>query len=86
MFAGPYQLLEPIGEGNSCRVFRAKHRHSGDMVAVKKLHREQDKELGRQEARLMLSLHHPCIVKLVDIVEEDDELSLVYELFGETLL
>jgi|JI6StandDraft_1071083.scaffolds.fasta_scaffold10053_4 serine/threonine protein kinase len=34
----------------------------------------------------MIWFSHPCIVKLVDVLEEDGQLNLVYELFGENLL
>jgi len=34
----------------------------------------------------MLSLGHPCIIRLLDVVEENGMLVLAYKLFGETLL
>src|SRR5437016_3799928 len=35
LILGPYALLDRLGEGSAARVFRARHRDRGDIVAVK---------------------------------------------------
>ena len=37
LFVGPYQLLQRIGAGGFAEIFRARHRDSGEQVAVKVL-------------------------------------------------
>ena len=34
----------------------------------------------------MLSFCHPCIIRLMNVIEDEGQLSLVYELFGDNLL
>ncbi len=78
---GKYLLVEQIGRGASCIVFRGLHRGLNIPVAVKVLPHESDpddpavREQFRAEARLQARLDHPNIVRVLDF---EDEVALPY--------
>ena len=88
---GAYRILGLIGEGGMGAVYRAVHRsdakaaEQGGEVAVKVM-REQfarQQEFRRrfeQEATLGITLRHPGIVRVFDLVVDGDRLALVMEL------
>ncbi|MCO5168382.1 MAG: protein kinase [Planctomycetes bacterium] len=64
---GPYTPLEVISAGAMGVVFRARHRESGEVVALKVLHEELARSplhvrRFRQEAQALAALEHPGIV------------------------
>ncbi|NUW43931.1 serine/threonine-protein kinase [Nonomuraea rhodomycinica] len=78
-------LLEVIGAGGMGTVWRARHRDSGDVVAVKLLRdglaADQDLVLRFvQERQVMRTLRHPNIVTVRDFVVEGERLALVMDL------
>ncbi len=90
-FYGPYKVLYMIGAGTFARVFRAVHRESGKIVAVKVLrrrHRDQVVQIEQflREGRMGLELRHPSIVTIFEIVNDPRAPYLVMEFVeGETL-
>ncbi|MCO4772886.1 MAG: serine/threonine protein kinase, partial [Deltaproteobacteria bacterium] len=72
-----FDLLRPIGEGATGRVWYGVHRTTGTPVAVKTLHRFlHDPEvvaLFEREARAIASLDHPHVVALLDFGTVDAE-------------
>lgn len=90
-FYGPYKVLYMIGAGTFARVFRAVHRDSGKVVAVKVLrrrHRDQVAQIEQflREGRMGLELRHPNIVTIYEIVNDPRAPYLVMEFVeGETL-
>ena len=90
-FYGPYKVLYLIGAGTFARVFRAVHRETGRVVAVKVLrrrHRDQVVQIEQflREGRMGLELRHPNIVTIYDIVNDPRAPYLVMEFVeGETL-
>jgi eukaryotic-like serine/threonine-protein kinase len=87
---GPYELLELIGGGMS-QVYVARHRDTGEAVAVKMLREDAAADpvlLGRflRECSALVRLSHPNIVKGLEVGEEDGLPYLVMEYVkGETL-
>ncbi|MFI7135900.1 serine/threonine-protein kinase [Nonomuraea sp. NPDC050153] len=80
-----YVLLEEIGAGGMGTVWRARHRDTGDVVAVKLLRdglaADQDLVLRFiQERQVMRTLRHPHIVTVRDFVVEGERLALVMDL------
>lgn len=81
----PYQIIRRIGRGGMGVVDLATD-HDGNEVALKRLslHGTPD-ELAkarlriRREAEVLQQLHHPAIVGLRDVVDEDDDLILVMD-------
>jgi len=90
-YYGPYKVLYLIGAGTFARVFRAVHRDSGKVVAVKVLrrrHRDQVVQIEQflREGRMGLELRHPNIVTIYEIVNDPRAPYLVMEFVeGETL-
>jgi len=88
---GKYKILRLIGEGGMASVYEAEHEMLGTKVAIKVLSpilsaNTQIKERFRNEARLMASLDHPNITKVIDFDEQTKQLSIVMEfLNGEDL-
>lgn len=80
-----YVLLDEIGAGAMGTVWRARHRETGETVAVKLLREglgdDQDLVLRFvQERNVMRALRHPNIVAIRDFVVEGRRLALVMDL------
>jgi len=88
---GQYLLLEKIGEGAMGMVFKAEHRETGDIAAVKVLPRSltiQEEAVKRfiQEATLIEKINHPNVVRHFDVGKDGETHFLVMEFVdGETL-
>src|SRR5690242_21897300 len=66
---GKYRLTRLLGQGGFAEVYLGEHIDLGTMVAIKVLYTrvaEDDVARFRQEARLLASLRHPHIVRVVD--------------------
>lgn len=82
--AGRYEIDSEIGRGGMGVVYLAVDQTIGRKVALKKLaidsHDSQSGDAVKRfmrEAQLTGQLHHPDIVTLFDLVEEDGDLYLV---------
>ncbi len=88
-FYGLYKVLYPVGAGTFARVFRAVHRHSGEIVALKVLRKkfsdpdrpERFRHAAQfmREGKLGLMLRHPNIVPIRDVASEGKSHYLVME-------
>ena len=89
--AGPYRLLEKIGEGGMGTVYQAVHVHLAKHVALKilpsdKLRSKQSVARFRQEMRAVGQVNHPNVVSASDAGTVDGQHFLVMELVeGEDL-
>jgi WD40 repeat protein/serine/threonine protein kinase len=66
---GHYRLTRLLGQGGFAEVYLGEHIDLGTQAAIKILHTrvvEEDVALFRQEARLLASLRHPHIVRVLD--------------------
>lgn len=66
---GNYQLIRLLGEGGFAKVYLGEHVHLGTQAAIKVLHTQlsnDDIEHFRSEARIIASLEHPNIVRILD--------------------
>ena len=84
---GKYKILRLIGEGGMASVYEAEHEMLGTKVAIKILNpllssNHQIKERFRNEARLMASLDHPNITRVIDFDEQPQQLSILMEYLG----
>ena len=88
---GKYKITKLLGEGGMASVYEAEHELLGTKVAIKVLNpilstNAQIKERFLNEAKLMASLDHPNITKVIDFDEQPGQLSIVMEyLNGEDL-
>jgi hypothetical protein len=80
-----YELVDRLGSGAMGEVWRTHDRVADELVAAKLLRSDltQDPEIvGRfiQERAILLSLDHPHIVRVRDLVVEGDDLAIVMDL------
>jgi len=86
-----YNILSLIGEGGMASVYVGEHDRLGTKVAVKVLNpilsvNAQLRERFLNEAKLMASLDHPNITKVIDFEDDGNLLCIIMELLeGEDL-
>jgi len=76
-----YEVFAGLGEGAFGKVYKARHRSSGDVVAVKqiKLGAKSWQEACRStELQALRVLRHPFIVRLRELLRSQDDGSLYY--------
>lgn len=71
-FYGPYKVLYKVGSGTFSRVYRAVHRETGEVRAVKVLRAElhikpEEREQFIREGELGRTLRHPNIVPIYEV-------------------
>jgi len=82
---GEYQVLEFVAVGGTASVFRAKHKHSGDIVAVKLF--DNDASDGKGQERflrgyeLIKPIKHPNIVSIKELISSEGDAYVVMEYF-----
>ncbi|XP_075527010.1 cyclin-dependent kinase 2-like [Dermacentor variabilis] len=84
-----FQKIEKIGEGTYGVVYKARDRATGRFIALKKIRLESEAEgvpsTAIREIALLKELRHPNIVRLLDVVPQDQKLYLVFEYMTEDL-
>lgn len=89
--SGKYKIERKLGEGGMGVVYEAVDQSLERPVAIKRMNDEiklndNEKQRFLQEARTVALLHHPNIVEIYTIFEEDDNIYLVFEYIdGPTL-
>ncbi|MCC7085944.1 MAG: serine/threonine protein kinase [Pirellulales bacterium] len=73
-YYGDYKVLYLVGRGTFARVYRATHRHTGQMRAIKVLRSQffkekKDRDNFMREGEMGKALRHPNIVSLLEAVE-----------------
>lgn len=81
---GPYVITGFAGSGATSYVYRARRRDNFDPVAIKMLHPHLVADPTRKltfyrEARIMMRMDHPNVVRFQEIIEEGDTLAFVME-------
>ncbi|XP_054989780.1 cyclin-dependent kinase 3 isoform X2 [Sorex araneus] len=84
-----FQKVEKIGEGTYGVVYKARHRDTGRLVALKKIRLDLETEgvpsTAIREISLLKELKHPNIVRLLDVVHSEKKLYLVFEFLSQDL-
>ncbi len=85
-----FELLGTIGEGTYGVVLKARHKESGQIVAIKKFKEsEQDEQVRKtalREVRILRQLRQENIVTLIEVFRRKKRLYLVFEYVESTLL
>ncbi|XP_047321401.1 cyclin-dependent kinase F-4-like [Impatiens glandulifera] len=77
-----YNLIKEVGDGTFGSVWRAINKHSGDIVAIKKMKRKYyswEECINLREVKSLRKMNHPNIVKLREVIRENDVLYFVFE-------
>lgn len=88
---GKYKIIKLIGEGGMASVYEAEHVKLGNKAAVKILDeilikKRNIKERFENEAKIMASLQHSNIVRVIDYEETPESLAIIMELIeGKSL-
>lgn len=74
-FYGDYKVLYLVGAGTFARVYRAVHRSTGEVRAVKVLRQRYTQDVDTrerflEEAKMVMQLRHPNIVPIYEVGEE----------------
>ena len=79
-----YELMQELGTGQFATVYQAKHKVTGNVVAVKMIDRSETgaglESVTEREIDIMLRLEHSHCVKLYEIFQTADQVQLVMEL------
>jgi len=78
-----YIKLEKLGEGTYGVVYKARHRKTNKVVAMKKIRLESEEEgvpsTAIREISLLKEVQHPNVVALLDVLMQESKLYLVFE-------
>ncbi|CAH1981228.1 unnamed protein product [Acanthoscelides obtectus] len=86
---GDFTKIEKIGEGTYGVVYKGKNKKTGELVAMKKIRLEKDDEgvptTAIREISLLKELCHSNIVKLEDVMMDEQRLYLIFEFLSMDL-
>ncbi|KAL2239670.1 UNVERIFIED_CONTAM: Serine/threonine-protein kinase MHK [Sesamum indicum] len=83
-----YRILAELGNGTSGSVYKAVHIETSDIVAVKKMKRKfyhWEECVNLREVKSLRKLNHPNVIKLLEIVQENNELFFIFEYMDHNL-
>eukprot|EP00879_Flechtneria_rotunda_P020270 GHRR01021318.1.p1 GENE.GHRR01021318.1~~GHRR01021318.1.p1 ORF type:complete len:237 (+),score=63.17 GHRR01021318.1:226-936(+) len=77
-----YKVVKQLGDGTYGNVWKAINRQTGEVVAIKKMKRKffsWEECMALREVKSLRKLSHPSVVKLKEVIRENDELFFVFE-------
>ncbi|XP_020247829.1 cyclin-dependent kinase F-4-like [Asparagus officinalis] len=77
-----YKMIKEIGDGTFGSVWRAINKQSGEIVAIKKMKRKYyswEECMNLREVKSLRRMNHPNIVKLKEVIRENDILYFIFE-------
>lgn len=81
-----YKILKTIGDGTYGSVSKAVHKTTGEVVAIKQMKkkvRNWNECVTMREVRVLLNISHPNVVRLLEVIKEDNYLALIFEFLDE---
>ncbi|CAH9080668.1 unnamed protein product [Cuscuta epithymum] len=83
-----YHIINEVGNGTFGSVWRALNLQTGEMVAIKKMKKEYyswEECINLREVKSLRKMNHPNIVKLKEVIRENDNLFFVFEYMERNL-
>lgn len=83
-----YERLEKIGAGTYAEVYKARHRTTRQLVALKEIHMEAKEgapSTALREIAFLREIRHPNIVRLLEVIHTEGQLVLVFECMRQDL-
>jgi protein kinase len=83
-----YKVTQQLGDGTYGSVHKAINRQTGEVVAIKRMKKKfysWEECVSLREVRSLRKLSHPSIVKLKEVIRENDELFFVFEYLERNL-
>ncbi|KAF2573075.1 hypothetical protein F2Q70_00002056 [Brassica cretica] len=77
-----YNLIKEVGDGTFGNVWRAVNKQAGEVVAIKKMKKKYfswEECMNLREVKSLSRMNHPNIVKLKEVIRENDILYFVFE-------
>ncbi|KAL1809111.1 hypothetical protein DCAR_0728642 [Daucus carota subsp. sativus] len=77
-----YKLIKEVGNGTFGSVWRALNKQTGEVVAIKKMKRKYyswEECINLREVKSLRKMNHANIVKLKEVIRENDNLYFVFE-------
>ncbi|ESQ39670.1 hypothetical protein EUTSA_v10000881mg [Eutrema salsugineum] len=77
-----YNLIKEVGDGTFGNVWRAFNKQTGEVVAIKKMKKKYyswEECVNLREVKSLSRMNHPNIVKLKEVIRENDILYFVFE-------
>lgn len=77
-----YKITKQLGDGTYGSVLKAVNRQTGEVTAIKKMKKKfytWEECMQLREVKSLKKLNHPNIVKLKEVIRENDELFFVFE-------
>jgi cyclin-dependent kinase 12/13 len=72
-----FEKLAQVGEGTFGKVFKARNKETGELVALKRVRMDNEKEgfpvTAIREIKILKQLNHPNVVRMLEIVTADDD-------------
>lgn len=79
-----YHLIKQIGEGSFGKVYKARRKYTGRLVAIKMINKagqsKDDLESFRREIDLLRKVSHPNVMRMLNVFEIDTDFCVVSEL------
>lgn len=83
-----YKTLHQLGDGTYGSVVLGQRKDTGEKVAIKRMKRKYyswDEAMNLREVKSLKKLHHTNVVKLKEVIRENDILYFVFEYMQENL-
>jgi protein kinase len=83
-----YRVSKTLGDGTFGSVMKATNKQSGDVVAIKKMKKKfytWEECIKLREVRSLKKLQHPNIVRLREVIRDQDELYFVFEFLEQNV-
>ncbi|KAJ8413197.1 hypothetical protein AAFF_G00091930 [Aldrovandia affinis] len=83
-----YTMLKQLGDGTYGSVLMGRNNESGELVAIKRMKRKfycWEECMNLREVKSLKKLNHANVVKLKEVIRENDQLYFVFEYMKENL-